>query len=302
MLTSVDRKKLGKFVLFTVICLGLFCLSISPVFADVGNNNRYNSGGSYDSGDSFGDSGFLFYMIFQIIRLFGPIGFVVVMVIIIIGFMLSSSRAKAKPMQNSMVQPMQSSGANENDIIAKIQKEDENFSAEEFKQFASECFVTLQSAWTKREWRPVRPFESDTLFNMHQQQLQDYIDQKRINVIERVNVAASQLISHEVQGDKEIVAIQLEAFMKDYVIDEATKNVVEGDQNKDFHNLYRLEFIRTFGVKTKAGKQLSTTNCPNCGAPTTVTSSGECEYCSSIITSGNYSWVLNELSVLKRLS
>ena len=33
--------------------------------------------------------------------------------------------------------------------------------------------------------------------------------------------------------------------------------------------------------------------CPNCGAPTEVTSAGQCEFCKSIITSGDYGWVLN---------
>lgn len=300
MLRFVDRKW-GKVLLLCVLCFVLFCLSVSPVFADVGNNNRYDSGGSYSSGDSFGDSGFLFYMLFQIFRLFGPIGFVIVIVIIVIGFILSSSKKKSQPIQTAMASSIPSL-PKEEDIVAQIQKEDVNFSADEFKQFASECFVTLQSAWTKREWRPVRPFESDALFNMHQRQLQEYIDQKRINVVERVNVSSTRIIAHEIQGDKEVVFVQLEACMKDYVIDESSKKIIEGDSNRDFHNLYRMEFIRTSGVKTQAGKHLSTTNCPNCGAPTTVTSSGECEYCSSVITSGNYTWVLNELTVMKRLS
>ena len=36
-------------------------------------------------------------------------------------------------------------------------------------------------------------------------------------------------------------------------------------------------------------------NCPNCGAPTQITSAGKCEYCGSVITTGEYSWVLSNL-------
>ena len=36
-------------------------------------------------------------------------------------------------------------------------------------------------------------------------------------------------------------------------------------------------------------------NCPNCGAPTQITSSGKCEYCGSIITTGEHSWALSNL-------
>ena len=36
-------------------------------------------------------------------------------------------------------------------------------------------------------------------------------------------------------------------------------------------------------------------NCPNCGAPTQITSAGRCEYCGSVITTGEYNWVLSNL-------
>ena len=40
---------------------------------------------------------------------------------------------------------------------------------------------------------------------------------------------------------------------------------------------------------------MSTTNCPNCGAPTQITSAGQCEYCGSVITTGEHDWVLSGL-------
>jgi predicted amidophosphoribosyltransferase len=34
-------------------------------------------------------------------------------------------------------------------------------------------------------------------------------------------------------------------------------------------------------------------NCPNCGAPLKVNSTGICEFCSGKITSGEFDWVLS---------
>ena len=48
-------------------------------------------------------------------------------------------------------------------------------------------------------------------------------------------------------------------------------------------------------LKGRLTEKISTTNCPNCGAPTQITSAGKCEYCGSIITTGEYSWVLSNL-------
>ena len=68
----------------------------------------------------------------------------------------------------------------------------------------------------------------------------------------------------------------------------------QGQLSQYQHRFYYLEFIRSAGVKTAAEKDLQITNCPNCGAPTQVTSSGECEYCHSVITNGDFGWVLNQ--------
>ena len=66
--------------------------------------------------------------------------------------------------------------------------------------------------------------------------------------------------------------------MVDYIIDENTGAVVKGDKTTDRYSTYRLDFIRKTGVKTKPGtEKVNTTNCPNCGAPTQITSSGKCE-------------------------
>ena len=47
----------------------------------------------------------------------------------------------------------------------------------------------------------------------------------------------------------------------------------------------------------KCGKEIpdSTKFCPYCGAPTEITSSGKCEYCGSVITTGEHSWALSNL-------
>ena len=68
------------------------------------------------------------------------------------------------------------------------------------------------------------------------------------------------------------------------------------DKTTDRYSTYKLDFIRTTGEKTKPGSiEINTTNCPNCGAPTQITSSGKCEYCGSVITTGEHSWALSNL-------
>ena len=181
-------------------------------------------------------------------------------------------------------------------VETQIREIDPMFSAEKFLSWSKEVFIKLQSAWTKRDWTEIRPFESNELFAQHSSQLQELIDGGKINVIERVAVNNAGLVKFEQDGDKEVLTMTVDSVMRDYVIDDKTKQVLEGNQNEDIYVTFKMTFMRKAGVKTKEGtNETSTTNCPNCGAPTKITSAGQCEFCGSIITTGEHDWVLSNL-------
>lgn len=280
-------------ILCVAVCLCLLSIVQVPVFADVGNNNSYSS--SSDSSDSSG-GGDLFFIIYLIVELIDIIGPIPTLILICIAAVIMKVKGK-KVLETTVnqLQKMEDDYPDEKIVCESIQAVDENFSADDFKQKASECFVTLQKAWTERKWENIRPFETDALFNMHNIQLQEYINNHQINVVERINVRRTRIMKFQTDGDMEILGVRLDARMRDYVTDE-NGNVIDGNKNKDIYNSYYMEFIRKKGVKTEKGKEVSVTNCPNCGAPTSITSTGRCEYCDSLITTGNFSWVLNELT------
>ena len=139
-----------------------------------------------------------------------------------------------------------------------------------------------------------RPFESNSLFNTHSRQIQEYIDGHKTNHLDMQNVRSVTIADFHQDGAREVLSVKLEASLLDYITDDESGEVLEGCKTRHEHRFYYLEFIRSAGVKTKAQEELQITNCPNCGAPTQVTSSGECEYCHSVITNGDFGWVLNQ--------
>lgn len=178
----------------------------------------------------------------------------------------------------------------------KVKAVDEMFNKEEFLSWTRSLFVKLQEAWTARDWSTIRVFETNELFEQHQKQLQGYIDRKQINVMERICVLSVKLADFKQTGNKDVLTVVLKSRMNDYIIDETTGKIVKGDKTTDRYSTYKLDFIRTTGEKTKPGSiEINTTNCPNCGAPTQITSSGKCEYCGSVITTGEHSWALSNL-------
>lgn len=307
---------------FKKIILILFLLSLVlinykiPVTADVGSFESYDSGSSdsdwsssswdsdygwsssdWDSDYGWSSGGSGIYI--------GPssgMAFWIFVIIIVVAAAVSKKMSKnQKPPKHNIYSSMNSTPQREPVITQgvveeQIRKTDELFNEEEFNQKVKTLFVKMQNAWTDRNWEEIRTFETDELFEQHKMQIDGYIRNNTINVMDRICVFYSKLYKYEQVGDKDILEVIVKSRMSDYIIDATTKEIVKGDKETERVKFYKLQFIRKTGVKTKPEEPgISTTNCPNCGAPTKITSSGQCEYCKSIITNGDFGWVLNNL-------
>ena len=302
-----------KFKKILIILTVLFSLTftLTSSFADVGSFERYDSGSSSSSSwsssssrdydydydySSSSDDGELIGFLFGLFLSSTPgRGFLIVLIMLAIIY--SRHAKKMNPLHNTNNYNMvNDSEENAKSVEANVKAIDPLFNKEDMESWSKDVFIKLQNAWTKRDWSIIRPFETNELFEQHSAQLQEYIDNNKINVMERISVTYARLYNFKQTGDKDVLEIVIKSCMKDYIIDATTKEVLEGNKTTDRINRYKLTFIRKTGVLTKEGKKgHSTTNCPNCGAPTQITSAGKCEYCGSIITTGEHDWVLSNL-------
>jgi len=308
-LCDMKLKNKVKYVVLVVFMLTLcVCNSTNaevsvPEIADVGSFESYDSGSDW-GGSSSWDSGYDYdydygssYSSGGGIYIFGG-GFGTFFMILMVIIILSVIYYYKKNGSHGNMQPRPDfSGMSEAQVEAKVKAIDPMFNKEEFLSLARSVFVKLQEAWTARDWSVIRTFESNELFEQHQNQLQRFIDNNQINKMEQICVKSVLLYSFEQTGDKEVLKVTLSSKMIDYIVDATTDKILKGDRTTIRHSTYRLTFIRKAGVKTKTGtSDINTTNCPNCGAPTQITSSGKCEYCGSVITTGEYNWVLSDLT------
>ena len=291
---KLNFSKLRRYLPFVLLVAAIVCCNLA--IADVGNQNRYNSGSGVDGGDF--DIGLL---IGWLINLFieSPVLGLIVVVIIIIAYRIMKKKSTDTKYINENVNKQAESDItmDYSSVVGdQIRAIDPNFSSDKFIGYAREVFMKIQEAWTAKDWKVIRPFESETLFNQHKQQLDEYIRMGKTNVVEKISIKHCSLHSFKQDGDKEVLTVWLNAVMRDYVIDDATKNVLESDPNRDWYMKYEMVFNRKAGLKTDPGKKGNAiTNCPNCGAPTEITSSGQCEYCGSVITNGEHDWVLTDI-------
>lgn len=282
------------------------------VFADLGDFNDYDSGSSYDydydygggydydddyyySGDYSGggsSTGFDFFA-----------AVIIVIVILIIakrkgggngGNGGSSTASPSRPGASVRVDD------HTNDITEAIQRYDEKFSSEKFISWVKEVFITLQTAWSERDFEKVRPFEKEELYRQHEAQIRKYIENNRINVLDRINVNQAYLYKYVRDDDYEYMKVYIQSRMTDYIKDATTGNVIKGDPNTEYHLRYIYTFMRKTGVVTDPAQNgRSVVACPHCGAPTSITSAGRCEYCGFIVTTGEFGWVLSNIEAIK---
>ena len=292
-------KGLQQFLPFILLAISL--LACTFAFGDVGNQNRYSSGG----GGDFGGDGDWGVIIGYLLGLFieNPVAGLFVLILLVIFVLIRKKKAKKQAsdptyINRNVEQQVQNDFTVDNSAMvgAQIQAIDPTFSSDKFIGFAREVFMTIQAAWTAKDWKPIRPFENENLFNTHKQQLDEYIRMGRTNVIEKIGIKHCSLQSFQQDGEKEVLTVRLNAVMRDYVIEDATKKVLESDPNRDWYMKYVMVFNRKAGVKTDPSRKgNAVTNCPNCGAPTEITSSGQCPYCGSVVTNGEHDWVLTDI-------
>ena len=294
-----------------LIIVTILLLNINKVYADVGSFESYDSGGSSDWGSSDWSSSDWSSSSWDddyswssggsnIFLGFGDFSFILVIIIIAVVVTVLKNANKGNRIYQQYQYKPQPTRPSSEEVLRKIHAVDELFNQEEFLAWSKDLFVKLQNQWMARDWEEIRYFETNELFEQHKNQIQGYIDKKQINMLERICVNYAKLYDFKQVGDKDILDIELNSSMVDYIIDEETKKVLMGDTVTRKTRSYKLTFIRKTGIKTKPGDtKINTTNCPNCGAPTQITSSGKCEYCGSVITTGEYNWALSNLEPLR---
>ena len=244
----------------------------------------------------------------------GGIGIGVIVVIIIILFIVLSNKNKGSNGGNNGgnvgggVRPANGGqGLNVNvpdrtsQIEQIIKQDDPNFTADDFTSFVKEVYVDIQTAWCKRDLTPVRPVMHTNLYNTTNKQIQSKIDQGVTYHYESIAINTAYLTSYVRDNEYEYLTAYLNARYIDYQTDDKTGNIVRGDKNTRWDFRYKMKFMRSVGVKTTSAGENNMTghNCPNCGAPLNISSTGVCEYCGSTVTTGLYSWVLSDFSTVR---
>ena len=193
---------------------------------------------------------------------------------------------------------------NNYEAIRRIRKLDPMFDEDRFLSQAKLVYLQLQSAWTEKDWNSVRNLESTSLYEQHLTQLQEHIRAKTTNVLERVRVENSKIKDFiENPGGNDRIEVILSSTMRDYIRNDESGRIIEGDPTKDLFTVYRMVFLREHGAQTEIIKnsEVVSDHCPNCGAPLTIDTIDKCEYCQASLKHNPKDWVLDVYEVVDEI-
>ena len=254
------------------------------------SNNRYSS-----SGGSLGTG-------INILIMFGVGAFLLFMLIKYLSDQNSSSGKSYGNSTGYNVEPTLHRRVENNTLaINRVHYGDPNFDADAFTSWVREVYIQLQAAWTKKDWNLVRSLESASLYSQHSAQLEDYIQSQTTNVLERVYVENVRIKDfYENPDGNDTLVVILSSTLRDYVIEDKTRKVLEGNPQQDLFTVYQMNFIRQHGSQTESSVQDEAVSdrCPNCGAPLKISAISKCDYCGSDITRSPNQWVLDTYDVV----
>lgn len=222
-----------KVIASIFILLAIFTISVS---ADVGNNIRHSS--SSFSSSSYGSStlGSSWDINQWIVVIFILEMFSTVAIYLVYGWHKESNKVKKAYNQN---------------IRNKIIQIDSQFSESNFLNYAKEAYIKIQNAWSKKDWKEIRQYESESLYHMHLEQLQEYISRHITNMVEIIEIKNAVLSHYEIVSEFEYLTVLMRVKLKDYIIDDIRQKVLEGDKHTTLYTNYELVFMRKVGQKSR---------------------------------------------------
>lgn len=305
-------KQIKLYIAFAILVLLPLLISPIAVFARAGGGESFDTGGfdvsssfdtfdsgsssfdSFDSGTYTGDGGFDCTSVL----------FILVVIIIIVAIAKKKGGNRPPTGGNTPTKVINSNiGTNSSMSTTEIKSEltklkelDSDFDQQKFKTHSKKVFMAVQKGWTKRDQEVCRAFMAEEVYQSHQMQIDNMLDEKIINKLTNIVVGSMDFARVDLDNEYHKITMKVRASMKDYKVHEDKPNtVIEGAKTQSPTFTEYWVFIRKASVKTKAKDGIMDKKCPNCGAPIDVSVAGVCKYCDANIVNGDHDWILSEI-------
>lgn len=283
----------------TIAVLGLPCFSAELLAraggggggGGIGDGGGFSGGGGngidygYNTYRGYGPSGhFDFSVIFTVV-------FLLAMLYVIFSFVAKFRKRSSESDFGDA--PTEAPPSERIDSIAAFPGAPPGFDQAAFLAKVRKAFLEVQMAWSAQSTDMMRRFISDGVYQRFNTQFKMMRLLQQGNPLSDINISMVWVERIEQDGRYDIVHAGIKASMTDRFIC-ALNHALDEEGANEFVEYW--SFIRKRGA---AGKDMyETEQCPNCGAPLPK-DMGElckCKYCNATLNSGEFDWVLAEIT------
>lgn len=179
--------------------------------------------------------------------------------------------------------------------LKKIKEQDSDFNEETFLKLAEQGFYTIQNAWGRQDIDAIKPYVSLAVYTQFATKISQQQNEDLLNHIENLKIINSEIDGADTDKWFDTIHIKFKAQASDYQTCKKDGKIVKGSKQPTLFIEY-FTFIRRKGIKTKETKSLWDGVCPSCNAELIVTENCKCQNCDCIVNSGDYDWVLSEIT------
>jgi predicted lipid-binding transport protein (Tim44 family) len=173
--------------------------------------------------------------------------------------------------------------------FAELQADDPALTAQSIEARLRLVFAEVNAAWTALDLRGARPFVSDGVYAYLTYWTDAYRAQGLRNTVEGARITSLSVVKVERDRHYDAITIRIFGTGRDHTIEDATGKVVGGSKSRD--RAYSEYWTLVRGAQVR-GAARADKSCPNCGGPLEVNMTGNCNYCGSLVTTGDFDWVL----------
>jgi uncharacterized Zn finger protein (UPF0148 family) len=254
-------------------------------------------GAGGDFGGDGGDGGDILYLVYIIVRILIELPYplnIIVAGVIVGGFVISSIYTRRAVRQKTIFNQLPT-GEPVNRIkgFDKFLQNNPDFNEESFKDNVKTAFLDIQDAWQNQDLSRVRKFISDGVYQRFNTQFKMMKLLQQTNKIDNINIKNIYIDKIESDGLYDIIHTAVHASLSDHFISRLDSSLNSGGSE---------EFVEYWSFLKKRGKRrkdlYNSDSCPNCGSPLPA-DMGEvsrCESCGTLTNSGEYDWVLSEIT------
>lgn len=263
-----------------------------------GGGGFHSSGGGYHGGSSHGGSGGgdLIGLYIQFVFLHPVFGVPFTIFLIWAFYTMNNFRVESNEssIDSTIMQGLDvESSGRRMQALAQIRARDPGYDEKIFLGRADAAFLAIQEAWSNQDMKKARSFVSDGVHERFSRQIADYQQRGIRNRMGGVKVLETEAAGYSSGVHFDAVYVAIKASAVDEMVSLADGKVISGGPDV-FSEIWT--FLRRPGAKTLKRPGLLEGFCPSCGAPLKITDAAQCGACKSWVNSGEYDWVLTEIT------